>query len=326
MKSTKNKLKSFFTEHWKYMAVSTACELGVFDALTESKTAKQFAEQLGINEEKTSLLLNALVSIGFLDKRGDFYTTNKLSVFLTEKHPESLMYACMNWSGVHLTAWQNLRYTIATGKSAFEDEHYLFKQPYFDYINEKPVERKFYQKAMNEYARDDYKTLPDLIDFSKYKSVIDVGGGYGALLKHIKKKHPNLECILFEQLDVLGDICLDYEFFSQTHGDFFEELPIGSDAIILARIIHDWNDKKALNILNNCNDALPEKGSLFIVENCTDKTSIDLSLLSLNMSVMCESFERSSDQYISLANQAGFEFEGDVKLNELQTVLRFIKK
>lgn len=326
MESMKNKLKSFFTEHWKYMAVSTACEFGVFDALIESKTAKQFAEQIGINEEKTSLLLNALASIGFLDKKEDSYTTNELSVFLTEKHPESLRWACMNWSGVHLTAWQNLRYTIATGKSAFEDENYLFKQPYFDYINEKPVEREIYQKAMNEYARDDYKTLPDLIDFSKHKSVMDVGGGYGALLKHIKKKHPNVECILFEQLNVLGDICLDYEFFSQTRGNFFEDIPKGSDAIILARIIHDWNDKKALNILNNCNDALPEKGSLYIIENCTDKTSIDLSLLSLNMSVMCESFERSSDQYISLANQAGFEFEGDVKLNELQTVLRFIKK
>ncbi|CAG5082835.1 acetylserotonin O-methyltransferase [Parvicella tangerina] len=323
---TKNQLKSFFTEHWKYIAVSTACEFGVFDALIESKTSKQFAEQLGINEEKTSLLLNALVSIGFLDKKEDYYTTNELSVFLTEKHPDSLRYACMNWSGIHLTAWQNLRYTIATGKSAFEDEYYFFNQPFFEYLNENPSERKFYQKAMNEYARDDYKTLPDLIDFSKCKSVIDVGGGYGALLKHLKKKYPNLNCTLFEQLNVLGDICLDYEFFNQTHGDFFEEIPKGSDTIILARILHDWNYNKALKILNNCYDALPDNGSLFIIENCTDKTNIDLSLLSLNMSVMCESFERSSTEYISLANEAGFQFEDDVKLNELQTVLRFIKK
>ena len=77
----KNKLKSFFTEHWKYMAVSTACEFGVFDALIESKTAKQFAEQIGINEEKTSLLLNALASIEFLDKKEDSYTTMSFRYF-----------------------------------------------------------------------------------------------------------------------------------------------------------------------------------------------------------------------------------------------------
>lgn len=321
----KDKLKSFFTEHWKYMAVSTACEFSVFDAFLESKSAKQFAEHLGLNEEKTTLLLNALVSIGFLDKRDDFYTTNELSEFLTENHPESLKYACMNWSGIHLTAWQNLRYTIATGKSAFEDEHYLFQQPYFDYINQIPEDRKSYQKAMNEYARDDYKTLPDLIDFSKHKSVMDVGGGYGALLKHIKKKHPNVECVLFEQLNVLGDICLDMSHFKHQHGNFFEEIPQKSEVIILARIIHDWNDEKAHLILKNCFEALLNNGTLYIIENCTDKTDIDLSLLSLNMSVMCESFERSSIEYLSLAENVGFHFDNEIKLNELQTILIFKK-
>ena len=322
----KNQLKSFFTEHWKYMAVSTACELNIFDALEKPRSSEELSDGIGLNNEKASLLLEALFNNGFVDKEDDKYSLNPLSEYLTEKHPESLKYACMNWSGTHMSAWQNLSYTIATGKSAFEDESYHFQQPYFDLINGLPAERQFYQKAMNEYARDDYRNLPDLVDFGKFKSVMDVGGGYGALLKHLKKKYPNLNCTLFEQLEVLGDICLDYEFFNQTHGNIFEEVPAGSDAIILARILHDWNDNKALKILNNCYDALPNNGSLFIIENCSDKTSVDLSLLSLNMSVMCESFERSSDQYISLANDAGFQFEGDVKLNELQTVQTFIKK
>lgn len=322
----KNQLKSFFTEHWKYMAVSTACGLNIFDALETTKSSKELSADLGLNTGKTSLLLEALFNNGFLNKQNNQYSLNHLSEYLTEKHPESLKYACMNWSGEHLDAWQNLGYTIVTGDSAFEDEHYLFQKPFFEYINESSERTLSYQKAMNEYARDDYKELPEIIDFGKFNSIMDVGGGFGALLKHIKKKYPKVNCTLFEQLRVLANISRDYQYFDQAHGDFFEEVPAGSDAIILARILHDWNDNKALKILNNCYDALPDNGSLFIIENCSDKTSVDLSLLSLNMSVMCESFERSSDQYISLANDAGFQFEDDVKLNELQTVLRFIKK
>jgi C-methyltransferase len=49
---------------------------------------------------------------------------------------------------------------------------------------------------MYQYAKDDYKTLPDVIDFSKHKSVMDVGGGYGAVLENIKAKYPSVDCSL----------------------------------------------------------------------------------------------------------------------------------
>jgi hypothetical protein len=45
----RDNLKSFFTEHWKYMAVSTACKLDLFDNLQDAKTAKQLAEKLSSN-------------------------------------------------------------------------------------------------------------------------------------------------------------------------------------------------------------------------------------------------------------------------------------
>jgi C-methyltransferase len=69
---TKNQLKSFFTDHWTYMAVSTACKLNLFDNLQEAKTAKQLANELSLNEEKLLLLLNALHNADYLDKNADF--------------------------------------------------------------------------------------------------------------------------------------------------------------------------------------------------------------------------------------------------------------
>lgn len=317
---TKNQLKSFFTEHWKYMAVSTACKLNLFDHLQVHKTAKQLATELSLNEEKLYLLLKALYVNGFLDKNADFFKVNSLSVFLTENHSESMKYACLNWGDEHLVAWQNLEFSIKTGKSSFES---IFKKSFFDFINDYPERLNSYHKAMYAYAKEDYRTLPELIDFSTYKSVMDVGGGYGAVLENIKAKHPGVECILFDLPKVIEKVSILN--IKKSGGSFFKNIPSQSDAIILARVLHDWNDEKANIILKNCFKALPNNGTLYVIENCSDKITIDLSLLSLNMTVMCESHERTSIQYISLCENSGFHFESTIKLNELQTILTFKK-
>lgn len=316
----KNELKSLFTEHWTYMAVSTACKLNLFDNLLEEKTAKQLAEELSLNEEKLLLLLNALHNANFLAKNIDLFKVNPLSEFLTENNPESLKYACLNWSLEHLNAWQNLDFSIKTGNSSFEE---IYKKPFFDFLNDNPEKLNAYHKAMYQYAKDDYKTLPDVIDFSKHKSVMDVGGGYGAVLENIKKKNPNLDCELFDLEKVVENVTISN--IKKISGSFFDKIPNQSEAIILSRILHDWNDNKANIILKNCFEALPKEGTLYVIENCADKINIDLSLLSLNMTAICESYERTTQEYISLAQKANFGFQGEVKLNDLQTILIFKK-
>lgn len=316
----KNELKSFFTEHWTYMAVSTACKLNLFDNLLEEKTAKQLSTELSLNEDKLILLLNALHNSNFLNKNGEFFKVNSFSELLTENNPESLKYACLNWSAEHLNAWQNLDFSIKTGNSSFEE---IYKKPFFDFLNDNPDKLHAYHKAMYQYAKDDYKRLPDVIDFGKHKSVMDVGGGYGAVLENIKAKKPNVECVLFDLPKVIDRVT--NANIKKTGGCFFDKIPNQSEAIILSRVLHDWNNEKAKLILQNCYEVLPNNGVLYVIENCTDKIKIDLSLLSLNMTAMCESYERTTIEYISLAQNANFCFQVDIKLNELQTILIFKK-
>lgn len=316
----RDKLKLFFTEHWNYMAICTACKLDLFDNLQDAKTAKQLAEKLSLNEEKLLLLLNALYNADYLDKNGNYFKVNSLSEFLTNNNPDSLKYACLNWSGEHLNAWQSLDFSIKTGKSSFEK---IYGKSFFDYLNDNPEKLHDYQKAMYQYAKDDYKTLSDVIDFSKHKSVMDVGGGYGAILENIKAKYPNAECILFDLPKVIDKVTI--QNIKKIGGTFFDKIPSRSESIILSRILHDWNDEKAKIILKNCFKALPSKGTLYVIENCMDKIKIDLSLLSLNMTAICESHERTSDQYITLCENTGFQFNSETKLNELQTILIFKK-
>ena len=316
----KSQLKSFFTEHWKYLAVSSACKLNLFGHLHEAKSAKQLAKELLLNEDKLLLLLNALYNAEYLDKNTDSFKVNSLSEFLAENNPESLKYTCLIWSAEHLTAWQNLDFSIKTGKSSFEE---IYGKPFFDYLNDYPEKLHGYHKAMYQYAKDDYKDLPNLIDFSKHKSVMDIGGSYGAVLENIKAKNPKIECVLFDLEKVIENVTISD--IKKIGGSFFDKIPVQAEAIILSRILHDWNDEKAIVILRNCFEVLPNNGTLYVIENCSDKINIDLSLLSLNMTAMCESYERTSIQYISLCKNAGFQFDSEAKLNELQTILIFKK-
>lgn len=317
----KNQLKSFFTEHWKYMAVSTACKLNLFDSLSVEKTIGQVAQELDLSEENLTLLIKALHNEGFLNQSNDSYVVNELSELLTDNHPESLKYACLNWAGEHLTAWQNLDFSIETGKSAFEK---VYGKPFFDYLNDHTEKLDAYHKAMYQYAKDDYKSLPERIDFGKHKSIMDVGGGYGAVLEIIKNNQKELDCILFDLESVVANI--NRTNIEKIGGDFFEAIPSRTVAIILSRVLHDWDDNKARKILLNCFEALPDEGYLYVIENCSDNISVDLSLLSLNMSAMCESFERTKSEYMDLAQNSGFHLIDEKQLNSLQTILIFRKQ
>jgi len=188
----KNELKNMFTEHWKYLAVNAACKLNLFDALENSKNIKELANELNFNEKKSCKLITSIVRhrLSEMHKR-QIYSLTEKSELLTENHPESLKYACLNLAGEHLTAWQNLDYSIRTGKSAFEN---LYQSNFFDYLDKHPEKLDDYHKAMFEYARDDYSNLPELIDFSVHKSIIDIGGGYGAAINSIKTKYSVVEC------------------------------------------------------------------------------------------------------------------------------------
>ncbi|PKG52332.1 methyltransferase [Olleya sp. 1-3] len=315
-------LKSFFTAHWKYMTVNAACKLNLFDVLGETgKTKNQISKLLAVPEENIELLLKGLENIDFLDRIEDKYVLNSLSILLTDKHPESLKYACLNWSGDHLEAWSDLDISLKSGNSFFENK---YEMNYFDFLNQDEAKLDNYHKAMFAYAKDDYCNITDVINFNEHKSVMDVGGGYGAAISSVKELLPNLECYLFD-LDKVISKCNLENGVKLIKGDFFVEIPQIAEAIILSRVLHDWNDEKSNQILNNMYHALPENGCLYIIENCSDKIEVDLSLLSLNMLTMCESFERSSYEYIALANQYKFKFKEAKKLNTLQTILTFTK-
>jgi hypothetical protein len=95
-----------------------------------------------------------------------------------------------------------------------------------------------------------------------------------------------------------------------TAGNFFQSIAQGADAYILKKIIHDWDDERALAILRNCHRAMPDGGRLLLVEPVvpTGSEPSFTKLLDLLMLVWTPGGrERTEAEHRALLTQAGFE-------------------
>jgi len=311
-------MKAFFTEHWNYMAVFTACKLELFDSIASGcNTLSGLSQKHNLKDDVLKSLLHSLVLLNFLSEKANIFSLSKKGEQLTETHPQSYKYACMLWGDEHLSAWQNADFTLKTGRPAFEK---LYGMPFFDYLAQKPEKLRIYHRALAEYARDDYQSIAQEIDFSKHSKITDIGGGTGKLLSFVAQKYPQLKLSLAERPEVLN-LMPDKQPFEKINCDFFRQIPKGSDALILSRILHDWPNAEASRILKNIYNALPPDGSLYLIENFKDEIPDGAQLLTLNMQLITGGFERSRQAYLNLIRANNFTAKKIIRLNEFQRII-----
>ena len=316
-----NELKDIFTSYWNYLPLAKACKWNVFDSILEGfHTEELVAQKMGWELKATSHFLSTLEYLSVLHKVDNKYHLTEKGMVLTESHPKSLKYACILWSEEHLNSWQNMETTLKTGQPSFE---FLYGHKFFDYISSDKDKLKIYHKAIAEYARDDYEKIADLIDLSPYGVIMDLGGGIGELLHHIRIKFPSKRLILFDRKEVLE--ISRYSDIEVLEGNFFSDIPRVADCIFLSRVLHDWNDQDAKRILHNVNICLPEKGSLIIVENSIDQENLPATL-NLNMQIMTGSHERTEKEFRNLLEESSFTISEIYSLNSLLKILLCQKK
>jgi ubiquinone/menaquinone biosynthesis C-methylase UbiE len=209
-------------------------------------------------------------------------------------------------------AWGALEKGVRTGEAAFEHAH---GTTHFTYLEDHPEEAHVFHNGMRSLSSQVYAAVIRAYDFSQFRTVIDVGGGQGVLLAEILNAHPSLRGILFDSSSAVEQSVHVLQTAGVTDrceavsGDFFANIPAGADAVILSRILHNWDDADALRILKNCRLALPSGGKLIIVEYVItdDAAGLSAKLFDLQMLVYFgRARERSEAEYQSLLQGAGF--------------------
>jgi SAM-dependent methyltransferase len=311
---------------WVSQALYTAATLRLADLVHDgSRTIDDLARQTGADPSSLYRLLRALTSVGvFVEESPGRFGVTQLGAYLQSNRPDSLHAAALVYGSPYLwTAWGNLLHSVKTGKPAFDHVHH---QGFFEYLGAHREESEcFNQHAAKAAAWRQGPLLAGYDDFASIKVLIDVGGGYGAMLAAVLCAHPAMRGILFDAPHVVTGAAPVLEAAgvagrcTVVAGDFFVEVPSGADACLLAAILHDWDDERALRILRNCHRALPAGGRLLVLDHIVpeQKVSGETAFMDLNMLVVLPGKERTAVEFRDLFEAAGFQLKRVLQLSPL---------
>ncbi len=309
--------------YWGFYTLQAANELQLFEHFPNS--AKALSNLLLISEATLSKLLRALQEMGFVEILGsDHWGLTTKGALFHSQHPFSLKSAANLWKEEHLTSWRNLLFSLKTGHSAFEQ---FFGKNWFEWLKEYPEKNELYHRALSIYAKRDYQAFCSLIDLSKHRSLLDVGGSVGTLFFDILNRNIHLEGLLLDLPNVIELIDVPSHLRERTKlvsADFFESWPLFTvESALLSRVLHDWPDNEAVEILKKVHSVLSHEpdNRIYIIENILNEKGGRGALLDLNMLVMTGGAERTLDNFNDLLKQAGFILEVVYPLNQVSFIL-----
>jgi ubiquinone/menaquinone biosynthesis C-methylase UbiE len=183
------------------------------------------------------------------------------------------------------------------------------------YWAEHPEARAIFDVAMRSTAVQVLDAVVRAYDFSPFHTVIDVGGGYGAMLSAILNITPRLRGVLFDRPEVAEGATRHLaaagvlDRCEVVGGDMFAAIPSGGDVYVFSRVIHDRDDARATVALRNCRRVIDPHGTLLVVEEVIPPGDAPGygKLSDLNMLVGPGGQERTEAEYRALYTAAGFE-------------------
>jgi len=191
-----------------------------------------------------------------------------------------------------------------------------------------------FNEAMASSTELAARAVAEAYDLSRVGTIVDVGGGTGAFLAVILTATPGARGILFDRPGVVAgasriltragvaDRC------AVVAGDFFETVPRGGGAYILSWVIHDWDDDRAVTILENCRRAMADDARLLIIEQVVppgNEPSLS-KLYDLQMLALAGGRERRADEYRALLAAADLELARIVPTSAPRSVIEALPR
>jgi len=311
-------MMGLITGYWLSQLVFVAAKLGIPDRLAKGPlTAEALAGQLGVDGPYLYRVLRALASLGVFteDKKGRFKLTAVGQTLRSDSKGSLRDFALMMIDDYNRAAWGGLEYSVKSGRVAFDEVHGM---PAFGYLQAHPEKDRAFSASMASISGSQNEVIAAAYPFDALSSLVDVGGAHGHLLGTILKRHKKLQGILFDQPQVVAH-APQSGFITDglakrcriEGGDFFTAVPEGADGYLMKFIIHDWDDEKAIRILENCRKAMAKGGRVLLAEIVLPKDNKPNfgKLLDINMMMIPGGQERTKEEFAQLFSRAGLKLK-----------------
>jgi hypothetical protein len=305
---------------WSSKALLTAVELGVFTALSERPmTAEEIRETLSLHPRGIYDFLDALVSMGFLQREGNgtagrYSNSIDTGLFLDSRRPTYLGGILEMLNARLYGYWNDLGTALMTGKPQNEIKH--TGKDMYEKLYSEPARLEQFMSAMNGISKPQFEALAEKYDFSQYQSVCDAGGASGLLSTVLAGRHPHLKCVSFDlpEVEPIAKRCISQAGMSDrvttAAGNFLTHALPRADVITMATVLHNWDLGKKKHLIRLAYEALPAGGAFIAIENLIDderRANTFGLLMSLNMLIEFGSaFDFSGADFWSWCREAGF--------------------
>lgn len=307
-----------------YQLLVAACRLELPDLLAAGPLdAAQVSARTGMNPDAMRRVLRGLVAWGFLaeDSAGRYTSTPVSDAFRSDRPGLRNMALMLNEEAYRI--WGSLMYVLETGKPAFE---HVYGKSRWEALAENPAEAALFNAAMVETSTRVADAVVAAYDFSGARTVVDVGGGNGALLAGVLRANPAVRGVLFDLPAGLDGAMATMsaagvaDRVEVIEGSFFESIPSGHDVYLLKSIIHDWDDEPSVKILATCRAAMNERSRLLIVDRwipervSADGRDVGSVMSDLHMMVLLGGRERTNSELSALLTAAGLQFGREIEM------------
>lgn len=298
----------------KSRVILTATELDFFTRLDEKPcAASELAKEKELDVRATTRVLDCLVALGLLEKKGGAYTPTGNGSLYSARHPRTIRPLVLHMNRLW-DIWSGLTDVVKKGGDSGRDGIRLDNKNWKSFIG-----------AMHVTGRTLARKLASEYDLSRFKRLLDVGGGSGTYTIAFLRRNPALTAVLFD----LGNVIpMAKERFAKegvedrvdlVAGDFYrDELPQGCDLALVSAIIHQNSPGKNLEFYAKIYRALVPGGSVLIRDHIMDESRtkpVAGALFAINMLVNT----RGGDTYTFAEVKEGLEKAGFVDIRQLRS-------
>lgn len=282
-------------------ALGVVADLRLAEALAKGpRPVAELAEETGSDPRTLHRILRALASDGvFAEEEPGVFRNTEASELLRGEGWAEFGHL---FGSVFSEATSTLDPRV--GDETFTEK---FGTDFWSWLEAHPEERRSFDAAMAGGKERSAERLSQL-NWRSDETVVDVGGGNGALLRALIERQPELRGIVFDLPETVRDEASLGDRIQFVAGSFFETVPKG-DAYVLSAILHDWNDDRAGAILRTIHAAAPEGARLLLIENVVapGNEPQGSKWLDLLMLVLAGGRERTAEDWRELIEGAGFE-------------------
>lgn len=303
--------------HWLSRIVHVAAKLEIADHLAAGpRSASDLAVITRTHAPSLYRLMRTLAGLGILDQKGLTFALTPIGEALKTGAPgaarATILTMASDW---FMGAFQELLYSVQTGKSGFEKS---LGMPVFDWLGQHPEQASLFSEAMIGVHGAEPEAVAAAYDFACFGTIIDVGGASGHLLTTILGHHSGPRGILYDLPHVVRDAPALIAARGLTErvaiagGSFFDAVPADGDAYLLSHVIHDWSEEQCLTILGHCRRAMAAHSRLMLIEMVLpdDNSFHPGKILDMVMLVGPGGQERTAAEYRDLLGKAGFRMAG----------------